>query len=83
MRLADKRVRGYHFSMETRKRSVMKGLTWRITGTLDTVIIAYIFTRSIKQASSIGAVEVVTKVILYYLHERAWLKIGWGRVRPS
>ncbi|MBY0517306.1 MAG: DUF2061 domain-containing protein [Bacteriovoracaceae bacterium] len=67
--------------METRRRSVIKGITWRITGSLDTVIIAYFFTRSFKQATSIGAVEVVTKIILYYFHERAWLRIPWGKVK--
>ncbi|MBI2271196.1 MAG: DUF2061 domain-containing protein [Bacteroidetes bacterium] len=66
-------MKEYHF------RSIIKGITWRITGTIDTILIAFILSREMGLALSIGGIEVVTKMILYYLHERAWIKIEWGR----
>lgn len=60
-------------------RSVWKTISWRIIATLDTVIISYLITGSLKMAASIGSIEVVTKVFLYYYHERAWNKISFGR----
>lgn len=52
--------------------SFAKGVTWRIVGTIDTIMIAWIVTGKIHAAISIGSVEVFTKLLLYYLHERAW-----------
>ena len=63
---------------ETHGRSIVKGLSWRFFATIDTIILAYLFTGSISLAASIGGVEVATKVALYFLHERLWLNIGWG-----
>jgi len=60
-------------------RSVWKAVSWRIIATMDTVIISYLITGSLKMAASIGSIEVVTKVFLYYYHERAWNKISFGR----
>lgn len=57
------------------KVSVLKAVSWRIVGTIDTMIISYILTGDIKVALGIGSIEVVSKMVLYYLHERAWLKI--------
>ncbi|CAN7563429.1 DUF2061 domain-containing protein [Mesorhizobium sp. LjNodule214] len=65
--------------MDTHSRSFAKALSWRATGTIDTMIISLVVTGSIKLAAAIGATEVVTKSLLYYLHERAWLKIPYGR----
>ena len=62
----------------TRKRSLLKTITWRIVGTLDTMIISWIITGSFKWGVAIGSVEVVTKMVLYYLHERAWYKSSYG-----
>lgn len=67
--------------MDTHSRSFAKALSWRVTGTIDTLVISLIITQSIKLAAAIGVTEVVTKSLLYYLHERAWLKIAYGR-RP-
>lgn len=53
-------------------RSLTKTISWRIVGTIDTMIISYLITGNTAMAMSIGSVEVVTKMILYYLHERAW-----------
>lgn len=60
-------------------RSIVKALSWRATGTLDTITIAFLVTGTIKMALSIGFVELFTKVILYYIHERIWNRIPLGR----
>jgi uncharacterized membrane protein len=65
--------------MEKIERSLAKAISWRIIGTLDTVIIAYFLTDNFKIAVSIGGVEVVSKLILYVGHERAWNHINWSR----
>jgi len=64
-------------------RSVVKTISWRALGTLDTIIISYFITGSLGMAASIGSIELVTKMILYYFHERAWNKIPLGRVKPA
>jgi len=64
-------------------RSVIKTISWRILGTLDTVLISYIITGSFVMAASIGSIELVTKMILYYFHERTWNKINIGRIPPT
>lgn len=62
-------------------RSVVKTISWRTLGTLDTIIISYFITGNLVMAASIGSIEVVTKMILYYFHERAWNKIPLGKVK--
>lgn len=52
--------------------SLFKTISWRVVGTLDTITISYIITGSVANALSIGGFEVFSKMILYYLHERAW-----------
>jgi uncharacterized membrane protein len=69
--------------MDTHSRSFAKALSWRVTGTIDTIIISLVVTGSIKLAATIGLTEVVTKSLLYYFHERAWLKIPYGRKTPA
>ncbi len=59
-------------------RSLIKGMSWRFFGTLDTIIISFFVTHLITKALVIGFTEVFTKVGLYYLHERIWIKISWG-----
>ncbi|HAM10246.1 MAG TPA: hypothetical protein DDY34_12405 [Bacteroidales bacterium] len=56
-------------------KSVMKAISWRIVGTIDTIIISYFITGKLTMALTIGGVEVFTKVFLYYLHERVWSHI--------
>jgi uncharacterized membrane protein len=63
----------------TRKRHLAKAITWRVTGTLDTMLIGWLVTGSIELGALIGGVEVLTKTVLYYLHERLWYKhINFG-----
>ncbi|MCC4211924.1 DUF2061 domain-containing protein [Leeuwenhoekiella parthenopeia] len=60
-------------------RSIVKSISWRIVGTIDTVLISWIITGTLALAFSIGAVELVTKMALYFFHERIWNTINWGR----
>ena len=64
---------------EQHYRSIIKGTTWRIIGTCDTIFLAWLFTGDISSALKIGGIEVFTKIFLYYLHERVWLKMNYGR----
>lgn len=60
-------------------RSVLKSISWRIIGTLDTILISYIITEELAFALSIGGIELVTKMVLYVVHERVWNTVKWGR----
>ncbi|MBC3758015.1 MULTISPECIES: DUF2061 domain-containing protein [Hyunsoonleella] len=60
-------------------RSVAKALSWRVVGTLDTLLVSYILTGRISLAASIASVDFVTKLILYFFHERFWNLIKWGK----
>lgn len=62
-------------------RSIVKAISWRVTGTLDTILISFLITREVKMAISIGFVELFTKIFLYYVHERVWNKLEFGRVK--
>ena len=64
---------------ENVKRSLLKTISWRIIGTLDTILISWAITGALTLAFSIGFIELVTKMVLYFFHERAWNKISWGR----
>ena len=64
---------------ELKKRSIAKAISWRTTGTIDTMIVSFFITGNVSAAISIGLVEVITKIALYYFHERAWNKISFGR----
>lgn len=65
---------------DSHTRSLIKGITWRITGTIDTMVMAFIVTGHFTAAIKIGLTEVFTKVGLYYLHERLWNVIPFGRI---
>jgi uncharacterized membrane protein len=59
---------------DSTSKSIIKTISWRIVGTIDTMVIAYVLTGELTLAASIGTVEVFTKMILYYFHERFWNK---------
>ena len=61
--------------LDGNKVSLLKTLSWRIIGTIDTMLISYMLTGKLDIAMSIGGIEVVSKMLLYYLHERAWIKL--------
>jgi len=62
----------------SRRHSLAKTLSWRVTATIDTFIISFFVTGSFAWAGSIAGLEVMTKMGLYYLHERAWARVRWG-----
>jgi len=66
-------------SEEKIKRSLIKTISWRVIGTLDTILISWLITGTLALAFSIGAIELVTKMVLYFFHERAWNSIKWGK----
>ncbi|MGB5245400.1 MAG: DUF2061 domain-containing protein [Woeseia sp.] len=66
---------------ESRLRSILKAITYRITGTVTTALIVFFVTGEAHMAFAIGAIEPVVKIIIYYLHERAWQLVPRGTVR--
>ena len=63
-------------SADTKKRTMAKTITWRITASLTTFLIAWILTGDILVGASIGSIEAIAKIFLYYFHERIWTNIG-------
>lgn len=72
----------YNFFLDhernSRIRHIFKSLSWRFLGSIDTTIISWILTGNISFAFSIASIEVVSKIVLYYLHERVWYRIKYG-----
>ena len=60
-------------------RSIVKTLSWRALGTIDTIGISWLVTGQIATAFSIGAIELITKMVLYFFHERIWNTVKWGK----
>lgn len=56
------------------KRHILKTITWRIIGTIDTIILSWLLTGSWQIGLSIGGLETITKMVLYFIHERVWFK---------
>lgn len=65
---------------DTSSRSVAKAISWRATGSFSTFVISYLLTENFTVASSIAVVQITANTILYFVHERIWNKIKWGRV---
>lgn len=68
------------FAPNSHLRSLAKAVSWRVVGSLDTFVLSMIVTGNGKYAISIASAEAVTKIVLYYLHERGWRRIKWGRL---
>ena len=62
----------------SKKRHVLKTITWRIVGTMDTMLLGWILTGDAAIGVKIGMLEMVTKMFLYYFHERLWYKSDFG-----
>ena len=62
------------------KRSLAKAATWRVTASADTFVISYLVTGEALLAGTIAGIEAFTKMFIYYLHERMWNKVTWGKV---
>lgn len=66
-----------------RKRHILKAITWRIIGTFSNMLLAYLVTGSVKSGVTIGIVDFVVKFVLYYLHERAWYRVDFGKKKQK
>ena len=62
-------------------RSLAKAVSWRITGTIDTFIISWLITGQFLLATGIAFTEIMTKISLFWIHERVWDRVQWGRTR--
>lgn len=65
--------------MDQPRRSIVKTISWRVTGSSATFLIAYLLTGNFAIAGVIGGTQIITNTILYYVHERIWNKISWGQ----
>ena len=71
------------FSPNARWRSLVKAVSWRLVGSMDTFILSLLVTGNARYAISIASVEALTKIALYYIHERIWRQVAWGRLEAS
>jgi uncharacterized membrane protein len=65
--------------MDSGKRSLVKTISWRITGSAATFIISYLIIGSISLSGTIALIQMTFNTLLYYIHERVWNKIKWGQ----
>lgn len=77
--LVSKKEENSKKSTEKPLRSIVKAITWRILGTLDTVVITWFITDKLSVAFTVGSIELITKMVLYFFHERIWNAIKWGK----
>lgn len=64
---------------ESKRRSILKAVSWRIFASIDTFLIAWLISGSVSTSSWIAGIEAFTKVFLYYFHERLWNKVSWAK----
>jgi len=60
-------------------RSIAKSISWRVVGSIDTLVISWLLTGEVAMALQITSVEFITKMVLYFFHERMWNVIKWGK----
>ena len=65
--------------IDSNNRSIAKTISWRLTGSFSTFMISYLILGSFSIAGSIAIIQIIANTLLYYLHERVWNKIDWGR----
>jgi len=66
---------------ETNRRSILKGVSWRVVATTTTIVIVYLFFGRLDLAIMAGLIETVFKIVLYWAHERVWHRVKWGKER--
>ncbi len=66
-------------SGETHSRTIVKAISWRALATLTTMTIVFLFTRRVMLSLGVGLAEIIAKITFYYLHERVWDKVFWGK----
>ena len=79
--LKNRTEKGYETDVSSERpiRSIVKAMSWRVVGTIDTMVISWFITGKLSMALAIGSIEVITKMILYYGHERIWNLIKWRK----
>lgn len=78
----DKENQSYQQAVASEKpiRSVVKAISWRVLGTVDTMLVSlYVTNGEVGTSTAIASIDFVTKMILYFFHERVWNMIKWGR----
>ena len=71
-----------NLGIENRKRHIFKTISWRIIGTLDTLLLSWLITGQLKLGLLLSGFEIITKMALYYMHERVWFASNWGIIKP-
>jgi uncharacterized membrane protein len=69
--------------METHVRSMVKAISWRIVATLTTILLVFAFTGNLVVSGGVGLTELLTKIIIYYVHERLWNASSFGRIQKA
>ena len=62
----------------SKKRHIAKTLTWRVIASLDTLLLGWLLTGDVKLGATLMSLEILTKTLLYYFHERTWYKSKFG-----
>ena len=73
----------FRWAPNSHARSLIKAFTWRVIGSMDTFVLSLIFTGKLTDAFSIAGGEAISKIILYYVHERVWRRVRWGRLEEA
>lgn len=68
--------------VESHFRSIIKAVTWRAGGTVVTFFVAWVMTRKFELAAQIGLLDTTIKLAAFYIHERVWMKISFGKLKP-
>ena len=68
--------------MDTHKRSIAKTISWRVVATFITGVVTFILTGRLDFAVTVGLADTLVKFLIYYVHERMWARISYGKVRP-
>jgi adenylylsulfate kinase len=69
--------------METHVRSLAKAISWRIVATLTTMLLVFVFTGNLVVSGGVGLTEFLSKILIYYVHERVWNTLNFGRVQKA
>jgi adenylylsulfate kinase len=69
--------------METHMRSIVKAISWRIVATLTTMLLVFMFTGNLVVSGGVGLTELLSKILIYYVHERVWNALDFGRIQKA
>ena len=69
--------------MERNVRSIAKAISWRIVATCTTIVLVFIYTGNLVVSTGVGVLELLSKIVIYYIHERIWNRLNFGREAPT